>query len=34
LDFENDYPNALKEENIGSILEKAKQRRQQDRGER
>jgi len=32
LDFEKDYPNALKEENIGSILEKAKQRRQKDSG--
>ena len=34
LDFEKDYPNTLKEENIGSILEKAKQRRQRDRDER
>ena len=34
LDFDKDYPNDLKEENISSILEKAKQRRQQDRGER
>ena len=29
LDFDKDYPNTLKEENISSILEKAKQRRQQ-----
>ena len=34
LDFRKDYPNTLKEENINSILEKAKQRRQQDRDER
>ena len=34
LDFDKDYPNALKEENISSILEKARRRRQQDRGER
>ena len=33
LDFDKDYPNTLKEENISSILEKAKQRRQQDRSE-
>ncbi len=34
LDFDKDYPNALKEENISSILKMARRRRQQDRGER
>lgn len=34
LNFEKDYPNSLKEENISSILEKTKQKRQQDRGDR
>jgi len=34
LDFDKNYPDALKEENISSILEKAKQRRKQDRSER
>jgi len=34
LNFEKDYPNSLKEENISSILEKTKQKRQQDRSDR
>ena len=34
LDFDKDYPDALKEEDISSILEQAKQRRRQDKGER
>lgn len=34
LDFVKDYPNTIKEENIEFILEKAKQKRQQDKGER
>lgn len=34
LNFEKDYPNSLKEENISSILEKTKQKQKQDRGDR
>ncbi len=33
IDFDNNYPNTLKEEDINSILEKAKQKRRQDSGE-
>lgn len=32
LDFDRDYSDTLKEEDISSILEKAKQRRKQDKG--
>lgn len=34
LDFEKNYPDTLKEENIDSILEQAKRKRQKDRGDR
>lgn len=34
LDFEKNYPDTLKEENIDSILEQAKRKRQKDRDDR
>ena len=34
LDFKKDYPDAVKEENINSIIEKAKQKKQKYRDER